>query len=287
MHTTTAFRIAGALVAALLIAASPARAAGLSVDLKNDESRSISVMLGTDNGVTAESDFTVRLPDGQAVPFFPAELFKDRFWSAPLSPEDYGAIAAGAAVERYSPDKVTHQMMRRIAAEYGKQLLQEKASAQKWEKRKALSGLKEQRARLVERRTRVEGWIADAERGLAGDRERMERSNDGIDGDIDRAEQRIADLVDQRQELQAQRDAISDKRRGDYGRLTNEIANLGGRIASERNSLNSLRDRKRANKGFVDRDVRGKSELEAERRSLDAEIKALDLKIREAEKGGQ
>jgi hypothetical protein len=276
----TAFRLAGVLVAALMLAAAPADSATLSVDLKNDEARSLSVQLGSDNGVTTDNDFTVRLPDGQAVPIFPAEIFKDRFWSAPLSPEDYEAVKVGAPVERYSPDKVTHQMLRRIAAEYGKQFQAEKASADKWKRRKELADLQEKRDALVDRRTKIEGWIADADHQLAGERERMERSNDGIDGDIDRAEQQIADLNDQRQELQAQRDVIKDRTRGEYARLTNQINGISSRIASERASLTSLRDRKRSNKGFVDRDVRGKRELEAEKRSIDAEIKALDLKIR-------
>lgn len=281
MHRTTVFRIAGALVAALLVAASPARAAGLSVDLKNDETRSISVRLGTDNGVTSESDFTVTLADGQSVPFFPAELFKDRFWSAPLSPEEYGAIKPGAAVERYSPDKVTHQMLRRIAAERQKTIQREQADAKQAEAGKELADLKARRSRLMAEKEKLDRWIADAEGDIAEEKDRAQWRDDSAEQDIDRSKQRIADLTDQRNELQAQRDALSRTDKAGRDGLTGRIASINASIASERNSLRAAQDRKRDAKAFLRRDVRDKKKMIADRDALAVEIRALDRRISE------
>lgn len=275
-------RIAALVLAAGLLAAAPAaRAAGLAVDLKSDENRSVSVPVGTDNGVTAESDFAVAVDAGRKIPIFPAELYPKRFWSAPLSIEDYEAVKPKMAVERYDPGPDDRQRIRRIAAENARQIRQQKASAERIAQRKELDALRDKRAGLVERRERIEGWIAEAEGDLAGEQARMEWSNDGIDADIDRIRQRIDEMTDQRNELQARRDALPRENRGDHGRLTTEIDRLNARIASERSSINSLRERQRSNQASLSRETRDKKKLEAEARSIDAEIRALDFKIRE------
>lgn len=281
MQRITVFRIAGALAVALLIAASPALAAGLSVDLKNDESRSISVLLGTDNGVTAESDFTVTLPDGQAVPFFPAELFKDRFWSAPLSPDDYGSIRTGAPVQPLSADKTAHGLMRKLAAEQQKTLKREQAEAKQAEAGKTLADLKDRRSRLQAEKEKLDGWIANADSDIAEEKDRSQWRDDSAEQDIARARQRIGDLTDERNELQSQRDALPRTDKAGRDRLTGRIASINASIASERNTLRTAQDRKRDAKTFLRRDVRDKSRMIADRDALAVEIRALDRRISE------
>jgi hypothetical protein len=267
------------LFAALALASLPAGAAELAVDLKNDASRSISVPVGTDNGVTAESDFEVVAGTEQTVPVFPGELFRDRFWSAPLSAEDYALIAKGAPVRPFKADKTTHKLMRRIAAEYGKQLEQEKASAKRWEQRKQQADLADRRTHLQEQKERLDARIAEAGRGIADGQDRARWKDDSADQDIVRAEQRIADLTDQRNELQSQRDALPRQDRTGIARLSEQVRLLNVRIASERDVIRRAQERKLDSKSAIQRDYRDRRTLQAESDALAVEIKALDRQI--------
>ncbi len=275
--------LAVSLLAALIVLAfrPAAGAAGLAVDLRNDESRSLSVPAGSDNGITLESDFEVQVGKDQAVPVFPAEIFKNRFWSAPLSPEDFEAIRTGMPVKPFAADKTTHKLMRKIAAEYAKQIGQEKASSRRWEQLKQAADLKERRSRLLAEKEKLDGWIADATRDIAGEQEKARSRADSAEQDIARAQQRIDDLTDQRNEAQSQRDALPREDRAGRNRLTTQVTSLNGRLSSERDSLRSAQDRKRDSTVFLQREKRDKRTLSADRDKLSVEIKAIDRQIAE------
>jgi predicted nucleic acid-binding Zn-ribbon protein len=275
------FRFVPFLLAAL--AGAPAFAAAPAVDLKNDESRSVSVPLGSDNGVTSESDFEAAAEGGATVPVFPAEIFRDRFWSAPLSPEDYGAIRVGASVRPLQADRTAHRLMRQMAAEQRRALGREQAEAGRAEAARKVAALKERRDRLSAEREKLEGWIADADRGIADERERAQRREDGAEQDALRAQQRIDDLVDQRNELQSQRDALPREDRAGRERLTDRIRALNSRISSERDSLRSAQDRFRESRSSLRRESADRRKMAADRDALAAEIKSLDRQIADAE----
>ncbi|HEY3489261.1 MAG TPA: hypothetical protein VGK27_03940 [Candidatus Deferrimicrobiaceae bacterium] len=265
--------------AAILFFASGAFAAGLTVDLKNDDARSVSISIGADNGVTPESDFEVVIDAEHTIPVFPVEIFPLRFWSAPLAPDDYDAIRTGMAIQPLKADKTTHRLMRKMAAEQQKTLRREQAEVKRAETGKKLDDLLARRARLVAQKDKIDGWIVDADRGLADETDRAQWRDDSADQDIARSQQRIDDLTDQRNELQAQRDALPRKDRAGYDRLTSQITSVNAGIASERNSLRYAQDRKRDSRTFVDRGVRDKRKLQADRDALAVEIRALDREI--------
>ncbi len=267
------------LIVTLASAARTSGAAGLAVDLKNDESRSISVPVGSDRGITPENDFEVLVGGDQTVPVFPADIFKDRFWSAPLSPEDYDAIRTGLPVQPLAADKTTHKLMRKLAGEQRKALKREQAETKRAAAGKTLADLKERRSRLQARKEKIEGWIADADRGLADEKERVQWRDDSADDDIARSKQRIDDLTDQRNELQAQRDALPARDRVGRDRLTSQITSANSRISSERNTLRLAEEQKRDSKTFLRGDVRDRRQMVADRDALVVEIRALDRQI--------
>ncbi|HEY5997069.1 MAG TPA: hypothetical protein VIU29_08600 [Candidatus Deferrimicrobiaceae bacterium] len=267
------------LAAMLTFSIHPAGAAGLAVDLKNDESRSISVTVGSDNGVTRESDFEVILGKDQTVPVFPAEIFKDRFWSAPLSPEDFDSIRIGAPVQPLAAGKTAHGLMRKLAAEQQKTLRREQAETKQAETGKKLAELRDRRSRLQAEKEKLDGWIASADSDIAEEKGRVQWRDDSAEQDIARSQQRIGDLTDQRNELQSQRDALPRKDKAGRDRLTAQIASINSSIASERNTLRYAQDRKREARTFLRRNVVDKGRMIADRDALAVEIRALDREI--------
>jgi hypothetical protein len=273
-------RIALPVLLFALAGAVPSFAAGpLTVELKNDDSRSISVHAGAADGVTPESDFEVVLGGDQSVPVFPAEIFKDRFWSAPLSQEDYDSIRLGAPVRQFTADKTSHRLMRKLAAEQKKTLRREQDEATRADVAKKVAALRDRRARLQAEKEKLDGWIASADRGLAGEKDRQRWLDDSAERDIARSQQRIDDLTDRRNELQAQREALPRKDSAGRERLTGQITSLNASIASERDSLRASRDRKRDSRTFLDRDLTDKRKMQADRDAIDVEIRALDREI--------
>jgi hypothetical protein len=270
--------------AAILFFASGASAAGLAVDLKFEETRAVSVPLGADNGVTAESDFLVAIDNEHKVAVIPSEIFPKRFWSAPLAPEEFSAIRTGMAVERYAPDKMTHQLLRRIAAEYSKQIKMEQFANKQWEQRKKLGDLRERRAKLLNEKEKIEGWIAETDRTIADAQLRSDQRSDSAEQDTARAQQRLDDYTDRRNELQSRRDALPRSDSAARDRLTEQISALNGRIASERDTIRAAQERLRDAKASLRVDVRDKRKLQADRDAIVLEMKTIDREIADLEK---
>ncbi len=263
--------------------ASPAVAADLAVDLKNDASMAVSVPVGTDNGVGPASDF--RAGDGAAaVILYPDELFEKRFWSQPLSQEEYDRLGAGTPVRRVALDNAAHVRTRVQGAERKAAYRARWEAARREAERRETDELRRRKASLEERRDALDVRIAEAEKALTEEEGRLDWLTGSEDREIDRALQRIQDDADRRDDLQEQRNALSGQApypRDEIARLSAEIRQLNDRIASERASVRTSRDRKRSARTSFLSARKDWQNLVADRKALDAEIRALDRKVRE------
>jgi predicted nucleic acid-binding Zn-ribbon protein len=263
----------------------PAPGAGNAsrVDLKNDSVWAVSVPLGTDNGITRESDFEVA-GEGGAVALYPAELYERRFWSQPLSPEAYARVGTGTAVRPVPLDKVAHARVRSEGSARQEELKRQLAEARRQVARRKIEDLKARRELLLERRDGLEERVAAVERDLIDEEGRADWLMSSCDQDIDRALQAIADLGDERDELQGQRDALSRQQpypRREIDRIGREIRRLNDRMDSERGAVRKARDRKRtARQGYLSLKTDWQK-LVAERNGVSAEIRSIDRQIKE------
>lgn len=266
-------------VAGLCVPASSALSGETAVDLKNDGAVSVSVPLGTDNGVTRDSDFEVAA-DNATVLIYPLEIFEKRFWSQPLSESDYARIRIGMDVRRVVLEREEHAGIRAEGGSRRDELRARQEDARRQADRKTIGDLKDNRARLADRRDLLEDRIAAAEKTLADEEGRMNWLIDSEDSGIERSLQAIEDLADRRDELQAQRDALSrSSPRGEAARLSAEIKRLNERISFERESIRVARDRKRnARSAYLSARQEWKK-LAAERKALQNEIRSIDQKI--------
>jgi len=258
---------------------SPAFPADAAVDLKNDAAVAVSVPLGTDNGVTRDSDFQVAADNGTVL-IYPVEIFENRFWSQPLSDEDYARIRTGMGVRPAALDKAAHARVRAEGKARKAELRARQEEARRQADRKKIDELKESRERLLDKRDALEDRIASAEKELADEEGRMNWLFDSEDSSIERSLQNIQDMADKRDELQSQRDALPrSSSRGEGARISAEIKRLNDRIGFERDGIRLAQDRKRqARSTYLTLRQDWKKRV-AERNALQNEIRSIDQKI--------
>ncbi|MBI5575535.1 MAG: hypothetical protein HY896_04145 [Deltaproteobacteria bacterium] len=265
--------------AVLCAALSFAFAAGPAVDVKNDTSYAVSIPLGSDNGVTRDSDFQVSADNG-IVLIYPYEIFEKRFWSQPLSGDAYAKIRVGMEVRPAILDKASHDRLRAEGRARRAELREMQEDVRMQADRKAIEELKEKRDRLLDRRDALDDRIAATEKGMADEEGRMNWLLDSEDSAIERSLQSIQDLGDKRDELQSQRDAMPrGSSRGDAGRISAEIKRLNDRISSERDSIRHAKDRKRQARSFYLERKQEWQKLITERNSIQNEIRSIDRKM--------
>ncbi|GAB4366116.1 MAG: hypothetical protein Kow00128_09240 [Deltaproteobacteria bacterium] len=256
-----------------------------AVDLKNEASLSVSVPLGTDNGISAASDFALLGKDNTVLfHLYPVELYANRFWSQPLSADRFSRVPVGMPVRAVSLSEVEHAMVRAEGEALQREYREKREEARREAARVEIGKLREKRRLLEGRREDLDERLADAERDLADEESRMEWLVGAEDRDIDHSLEEILSLADERDELQERRLALSRETpipRAEIDRLTAEIRRINDRLESERRSIRNARERKRsARYAFLSRRKEWK-QLAADRRRLAAEIDAIDRKIRE------
>jgi hypothetical protein len=273
----TPFLLAASFLSWLAV---PVFAIDSTVDLKNDVAMAVSVPLGTDNGVTQDNDFIVSTDNG-AVTIYPQELFVNRFWSQPLSEEDYAWVRTGMEVRPVTLDKVTHAVARAKGDVRQAEIVARQEEARRQFIRRKMEELKETRERLLDRRDVFDERIAAAEKDLADEEGRMDWLMNSEDDRIDKALQAIQDLADKRDELQAQREALGrSSSQGDFTRQSAEIRRLNDRISSERDKIRSARGQKGAARTTYMSRKQEWQKLAAERNGLLNEIGSIDRKIK-------
>ncbi|MBI5905787.1 MAG: hypothetical protein HZB86_09620 [Deltaproteobacteria bacterium] len=277
-------RLLPMFLAALLAAPVAARSADSRVELKNADSMSVSVPLGTDNGVTKESDFEAVASDHGTVFLYPFELFGNMFWSQPLSAGSFSRLVPGAVVRPAVRSIEDHRAARRAGDARKAELKERKEEERREAARKEEAELREGKARLAARVDEMNERIAAAENALADEEGRADWITSSEDRDIDRALQNIQEYGDRRDELQEQRNALAGQRpypSAEAGRLSAEIKRLNDRIASERDTIRTARDRKRSARSTYLSRKQDWQKLVAERNRLAGEIRSIDRKIRE------
>ena len=279
-------RLAYLVLAMLLSSSAHADDAGPRVELKNAESRSVSVSRGSSDGVRPESDFEAATADNGTLLLYPVEIQPHRFWSRTLSPEEFSRIAPGDPVRPVTLSPEEHAALRREGEERRSAWNEEREEAVRAAARKEADTLRDRLERLQARRDDLSGRIAEAEKTLADEEGRLDWLSSSEERDIDRALRNIEEYADRRDELQEQRNALAGQRpypSAEANRLTAEIKRLNDRIASERETIRAARDRKRsARSAFVSRRQEWRK-LVADRDQVTNEIRSLERRIRELE----
>jgi len=256
-----------------------------AVDLKNDASMSVSIPLGTDNGVSTGSDFALLGEDNAILlNLYPVELYADRFWSQPLSADRFSRVSIGMAVRQAALTEVDHAKVRAEGEALQQEYREKREEARREAARVEIEKLREKRILLEGQREDLDERLAAAERDLANEESRVEWLVGSEDRDIDRSLDEILALSDERDELQDRRLALSRETpipRAEIDRLTAEIRRINGRLESERRTIQTARDRKRSARYAFQSRRKEWRHLVADRKRTSSEIDALDRRIRD------
>jgi predicted nucleic acid-binding Zn-ribbon protein len=261
---------------------------GLMVDFTNRESRSISLRLGSADGINAGMNFAVLdSADMQIAVFYPHEILTDRFWSGPLKKIDYDKITSGDRVIKINLGHEEAALLREQFAQRFK-VLEEKR-------------LKSRIEDLTLEKRELEELINDIDvesLGITNDLKslhgKLKREKDLIGRQVEDLREQIDDLRNERSELADDRKNLLDKREDFLKRsnppqdrisdLNEDIADLDREIGQFNLEINDLRDDIRDLREET-RDLNDEiREVREEQRELELERKELNLELNELEK---
>ena len=216
----------------------------LSIDFTNRASRSISLRLGSADGISAQVNFAVIDSAGrQIAAFFPYEILTDRFWSGPLKPEDFARIRLGDPVIRIKLDLTQSAILREQFSGRMTVLREER-------RRNRLEGLEEEKADLVEQLNELDVDLFRLNRELGSLEEDLEREKNYVRRQVKSLGDRVDDLRDERSELTEDREDLVDKKKDLLKRsspprdrisdLEEDIADLDQKIRQLNIEINDL-----------------------------------------------
>ena len=268
----------------------------LVVDFTNDESRSISIRLGSGDGITADMNFAVLDSTGvQITEFYPHEILNDRFWSGPLADDDFSRIRLGATVVRVNLGSDQAALLRE---QFTSRLDALKIKRQK----RKISDLELERMELEELINDIDVESVGLINDLKTLRGKLKREKDFVRRHVDDLQDRITSLKDDRSEMVKEREDLLDRREGLLRRsdppqdrisdLNQDISGLDRDIGKANIEISDLRDEVRDQRE-VSRSIQEEissvqeklSELEGERRELERDLKAVERKIQSAREG--
>jgi uncharacterized coiled-coil DUF342 family protein len=259
----------------------------LAVDFTNRESRSISLRLGSADGISAKMNFAVLDSAGiQIAEFFPQEILMDRFWSGPFDQEKFARMRTGASV-------VTIKLDPEEAAQLRKQF-QERTVLLKEESRKRRQELIEDEiSELKEQVNQLDVESVGLKKELQSLQEKLKREKSFTKRNVDDVQEKIQELRDERSELSSEREELLDKRdtlmrrsspsQDRISDLNADISDLDREIGVFNLEINDLREDirdLREETWDLDEEIK---ELLEEQRELELEKNELNLELRELE----
>jgi len=280
----------------------PARAADqvldpdrLAVDFTNRESRSISLRVGSADGISAKMNFAVLDSVGrQIAEFFPHEIMTDRFWSGSLDQENFARVRTGDPVIRIN-------LSESEAARLREQFHERMVLLREERRKRRLELLGEEKVDLEEQINELDVESVGLKNDIKSIQEELKREKSLSERHIDDLQEQIDELRDERSELTTEREELLDKRdtllrrssppQDRISDLNTEIADLDREIGQfnleiddHRDDIRDLREESRELEEEI-REVRDQQrELNLERKELELELNELERELKELQK---
>jgi predicted nucleic acid-binding Zn-ribbon protein len=270
----------------------------LVVDFTNRESRSISLRVGSADGINAEMNFAVLDSAGmQIAEFFPHEIMTDRFWSGPLDQENFARVRTGDPVIRIN-------LNQNEAARLREQFHDRMVLLREEQRKRRLELLGEAKVDLEEQINELDVESVGLKNDIKSLQEELKREKSLSQRHIDDLQEQIDELRDERSELTTEREELLDKRdtllrrsdppqdrisdlNAEIADLDREIGQFNLEIDDLRDDIRDLREESRELEEEI-REVREEQrELELERKELKLEMDDIIQEIEELKKRGE
>ena len=257
----------------------------LAVDFTNRESRSISLRVGSADGISAKMNFAVLDSAGrQIAEFFPNEIMIDRFWSGPLDQENFARVRTGDPVIRINLSESEATRLREQFHERMVLLREER-------RKRRLELLGEEKVDLEEQINELDVESVGLKNDIKSIQEELKREKSLSKKHIDDLQERIDELRDERSELTTEREELLDKRNTllrrssppqdrisdlntEIADLDREIGQFNLEIGDHRDDIRDLREESRE----LAEEIR---EVRDQQRELDSEKAELQLGLKE------
>jgi peptidoglycan hydrolase CwlO-like protein len=268
----------------------------LVVDFTNDEARSISVRLGSADGIAAWMNFAVLdSTNGQIAAFYPHEILSDRFWSGPLASSDYAKVRSGSTVIRVS-------LSTEDAAQLREQFGLRSAALKKEQRRRRIDELGVEKRELEDLLNDVDVELVDLSNELQSLSLKLKREEDLVQRKVANLQERIRSLSIQRSDLADDRGLTLDKRgdllklkdpphdrirdlNGDIADLDRDIGRINIQIKDLREEVRGLRQETSGIRGQIHDVQEQQRELQAKRTELERELENVEKDIEILEQG--
>jgi len=230
------------------------------IDFINGETLSVSLPLGSEDGLTEEVFFALLDHDNRVITeIFPFEILHNRFWSGPLHPEDFKRVEVGTRAIRVT---LNQKDLDRIKTEYRMRYASMQGVLIQTRRDRLLLSYKELEDAILltsNKRMKINRERAALQANLKRERRDLAMRVDRIDKRLDQWRDDLHDLNDDKDKLVEERRKLQERQNPPQSRIdrlskqTNEIEE---EIRDVRDEIRDLRDE------------RHDAQLDAERRGI-------------------
>lgn len=229
----------------------------LAVDFLNDETRSVSIPVGSQLGLTSDTFFA--LLDGENIviaEIYPFEILPTRFWSGPLTAEAFSRVRIGTRAVRIFPDQdkkrlLTDEYRARAAALRGAMVRRQKDRLEisLREIDEEILYLNNILRKLQRERLELRSKLQDEKQAVDGQLERVSDRLDAARNDLDDLEDERYELIEERNRLSARENPPQSR----IQRLDERISRLNVEVGELRDEVQELREERRETREDAER----------------------------------
>jgi len=257
----------------------------IRVDFINTDTWSVSLPLGSEDGLTAEIFFALLDNDNRVITeIFPFEILSNRFWSGPLSPDVFNRVQIGTKAIRVTLNQIDIQ---RIQAEYRSRsdsLQGSRASSRREQLLQSYEDLEEAILLASNRKMKIRRDRAALQESLKKERRDLAMRVDRINYRLDQWRNDLDDLDDDKDKLVEERKKLQERQNAPQSRidrLTREISEIEEEIREVRDEIRELREERRD--AELDADRRGISRIRSDLVDLALEEEDFQVELEQLE----
>ena len=261
---------------------------GLSVDFTNEETRSVSLPIGYQSGLTADTFFAlVDMNDVVIAEIYPFEILSNRFWSGPLSADAFAKVGIGTRAQHINlePRKamfLVDEFRARAAALRGAmaRLKRDRLEQSLRELNEEILYLNNVLGKYQRERIELRVRLRRERQTMAVRLDRINGRIDSVRDDLDELEDDRDDLVEERNRLASRSDPPTSR----IQRLDERIADLNDEINELRDDIREMRDDRREARKDAERRGVLKINKQLEEIGIEESRVKIDLEERKAER---
>lgn len=216
------------------------------VDFLNEETRSVSVPLGSEDGLTREIFFALLDDENRVISeIYPFEILHNRFWSGPLSSDAFASVKVGTITIRVTLNKEDAQ---RVLTEFQARAAALQGALVRNRRERLLITFNELEGEILQTSNRIKMIRRERltlQESLKEERRDLTIRIDRINSRLDQMRDELGDLKEKRNKLVEERKKLKERQtppESRIERLNHQISDLDEEINEIREEVRDLRE---------------------------------------------